>query len=81
MCSSAGKEDVDNIFRAIVEHTEGDTNGAPRERPDSVKKESVLKLLQDEFNLEVDIDDVLGIKGGEVIDKAALSEFLTIEAR
>ena len=79
-CRSKGsREDVDDVFRAIQEHTEGDTCGAPAPRKDSIAKDYLSQLLKNEFELDVEtalIDDILSCSKGSELARDEMATFL-----
>jgi len=64
------RDDVDDVFRAIQEHTDGDTCGAPAPRKDTIAKDYISNLLLKEFDLDVEasaLEDIIsGAKGSDV---------------
>ena len=71
-----------DVFRAIAEKMDGDTDGAPAAKRDSIPKGSVVRLLVDGYDIDVDvasIDDVFGVAGvkGSDISKEDMARLLT----
>jgi hypothetical protein len=79
--SSGGGEDIFDVFRAIAENLEGDTDGAPAAKRESIPKESAVRLLVDGYGIDADvasIDDVFGLVGvkGSDINKEDMERLL-----
>uniref|UniRef100_A0A7S2FQG4 EF-hand domain-containing protein n=1 Tax=Haptolina brevifila TaxID=156173 RepID=A0A7S2FQG4_9EUKA len=77
--TKGSREDVDDVFRAIQEHTEGDTCGAPAPRKDSIAKDYLSQLLKNEFELDVEtalIDDILSCSKGSELARDEMATFL-----
>jgi len=56
------RDDVDDVFRAAIEHTEGDTNGAPSGRKEAMNKDYLSSLLKEAFELDIEtahLDEIL----------------------
>lgn len=73
------REDVDDVFRAIKEHTDGDTFGAPAERLETVPKEYLSQLLKTQFELDVEVgslDDILSCSKGVEVPREDMATYL-----
>tara|TARA_B110000046_G_scaffold89240_1_gene97342 strand:+ start:637 stop:951 length:315 start_codon:yes stop_codon:yes gene_type:complete len=60
--SKGSRDDVDDVFRAAIEHTEGDTNGAPSGRKEAMNKDYLSSLLKEAFELDIEtahLDEIL----------------------
>lgn len=76
--SKGSRNDADHVFRAANEFVEGvNSNGAPKDTPDSIPKANVAQMLFGVFGLSIDIDEVLGLPGkSDSISREVMSEFL-----
>lgn len=75
--NAGSRDDADDVFRAAIEYAEGDSCGAPKKKPEDIQKGYLSKLLADEFDLQIDVEDILQISKSDTITRDAMADFLT----
>ena len=61
------KEDVEDVFRAVKASLEGTTNAKASNEPiEGIEKAALAELLSSAYDLEVDVEEMLGSKSADV---------------